>query len=661
MSILDHTAAPRVALLKPTAVNAILADVRRVQATGASVVSLMRGEPDFRTPEHIADAVVAAVRAGRTGYPDNRGEIALPRGGRRQAGARQRRRLRPGTEILATTGATLGLACALTALIGDGDEVLLPDPIYDAYHSPDRPRRRPLASGARADRQRTASSCRSRRSRPRSPRRRGCCCSTRRGTRSAPCSGATSSRRWPPSSSGATCCSSATRSTRRSCSTGTGTSARPACRPSVRARTVVVNSLSKTYAMPGWRVGYCAAPAPIIQAMFLVLQQSSRGPATFIQDAAAAALTGPQEPALAMQREYAARRAQVIDALRGIPDVRVLPPEGGFFAMVDVRATGRTSNDVRLHLLERARRGRRPRVGLRARRRGHAARVVRERRRQPGARARTAARGTVQPVTLLKVDAVQPLPHADPSRVDAAALERALRAETTAEVRFDAVSRALYATDASVYTARAARRGAAPHARGPGRHRPHLRRASAARSRCAAAARRSAARRSAPASSSTPRSISTRVLEVNVDGTLGARRAGHRPRRAERAAAAARPALRARRLDRQPRHRRRHDGQQLERRAIGASTARPSTTSSSRTSCSPTDRWRTSARSSPEALEAACARRQPRGALLPHRARAGADARRRGRAPLSRRCCAASWATTSTSSRAATGRSTWPS
>ena len=55
-------------------------------------------------------------------------------------------------------------------------------------------------------------------------------------------------------------------------------------------------------------------------------------------------------------------------------------------------------------------------------------------------------------MTVLKVDAVQPLPHADPSRVDAASLERALRAETTADVRFDAVSRALYATDASVYT-----------------------------------------------------------------------------------------------------------------------------------------------------------------------------------------------------------------
>ena len=75
--MLDHSLAPRVALLKPTAVNTILADVRRVQATGASVVSLMRGEPDFRTPDHIAEAVVAAVKAGRTGYPDNRGEIGF--------------------------------------------------------------------------------------------------------------------------------------------------------------------------------------------------------------------------------------------------------------------------------------------------------------------------------------------------------------------------------------------------------------------------------------------------------------------------------------------------------------------------------------------------------------------------------------------------------
>jgi aminotransferase len=119
----------------------------------------------------------------------------------------------------------------------------------------------------------------------------------------------------------------------------------------MRQRTVVINSLSKTYAMPGWRVGYCAAPQPIVDAMFLVLQQSSRGPATFIQDAAAVALGGPQDCVEEMRAEYARRRGLVADALAGLPRVRVMQPEGGFFSMVDARATGIPSDDIRRRLL----------------------------------------------------------------------------------------------------------------------------------------------------------------------------------------------------------------------------------------------------------------------------------------------------------------------
>jgi aspartate/methionine/tyrosine aminotransferase len=122
----------------------------------------------------------------------------------------------------------------------------------------------------------------------------------------------------------------------------------------LRARTVLVNSLSKTYAMTGWRVGYCAAPAPVIESMFLVLQQSSRGPSTFVQDAAAAALTGPQSSVDDMRGEYARRRSQVLAALTGIKNVRVLPPEGGFFAMVDARDTHVPSNEIRRRLLNDA-------------------------------------------------------------------------------------------------------------------------------------------------------------------------------------------------------------------------------------------------------------------------------------------------------------------
>jgi aspartate/methionine/tyrosine aminotransferase len=121
--------------------------------------------------------------------------------------------------------------------------------------------------------------------------------------------------------------------------------------PEMRARTVLVNSLSKTYAMTGWRVGYCAAPAPLIAAMLLVLQQSSRGPATFIQDAAAVALTAAQDCVEQMRRHYAERRSQVLAALGGLSRARVLAPEGGFFAMVDVRATGIPSDEIRRALL----------------------------------------------------------------------------------------------------------------------------------------------------------------------------------------------------------------------------------------------------------------------------------------------------------------------
>ena len=85
--------------------------------------------------------------------------------------------------------------------------------------------------------------------------------------------------------------------------------------------------------MTGWRVGYCAAPAEIIRAMLLLLQQSSRGPATFVQDAAAAALTGDQQHVRAMTADYQARRDRVVSALRGIPGVTPLIPEGGLFVM----------------------------------------------------------------------------------------------------------------------------------------------------------------------------------------------------------------------------------------------------------------------------------------------------------------------------------------
>ena len=121
-----------------------------------------------------------------------------------------------------------------------------------------------------------------------------------------------------------------------------------------RGRTIVINSLSKSYAMTGWRVGYCAGPEDVIRAMLLVLQQSSRGPATFVQDAAACALSSDQECVRQMTVEYQARRDHVVERLSGIPNVEPLPCEGGLFVMVDIRELGMPSDEVRKYLLREA-------------------------------------------------------------------------------------------------------------------------------------------------------------------------------------------------------------------------------------------------------------------------------------------------------------------
>lgn len=344
------TRSERVAALQPTAVNAILSEMRECQAQGKNLVSLMRGEPDLPTPPHIVEACERAMRRGRTGYPDNRGEKTF-----REAVAQKLERdnglhYDPGTEILATTGSTFGIYAALTAVLNQGDEVLLPDPIYDAYQSPIR-----LAGGRI---QSVAAQIRNNRfvitdealEAAWSPAARLLILNTP----------------WNPV--GTVLTREELISIARFCERrnlvllsdeiyeaityGASRHVSPVAVETVlRDRCILVNSLSKTYSMTGWRVGYCAGPASLIQAMFLVLAQSSRGPATFLQDAAAEALSGPQDCVAEMRQEYSRRREQVLSRLDGIRGVNMLPPEGGFFAMADVQAARIPSNEIRRRLM----------------------------------------------------------------------------------------------------------------------------------------------------------------------------------------------------------------------------------------------------------------------------------------------------------------------
>jgi aspartate/methionine/tyrosine aminotransferase len=339
--------------LRPTAVNRILSEVRAAQAQGKVLVSLMRGEPDFHTPAHIVEAAAAAARAGRTAYPNNQGEPSLRQAVAQALLAGTGQDYDPEQEILITTGATLGIYCALCAVLDCGDEILVPSPIYDAYQSPIA-----LVGGVaravpaeirgtrfRLDAARLAGAC--------GPRTRAILLNTpwnptgtvfTREEVAAIVKVAEEHHLWIISDE-----------IYEAIVFGEARHFSPAgVSPGGRSRTLVVNSFSKTYAMTGWRLGYIAGPAAAVRAAYLVLQQVSRGPATFVQDAGVTALEGPQDCVTEMRCEYARRRAQVLEALAGIDGVRVLAPEGGFFAMLDIRELGRPSDEVRRTLLHEA-------------------------------------------------------------------------------------------------------------------------------------------------------------------------------------------------------------------------------------------------------------------------------------------------------------------
>jgi aspartate/methionine/tyrosine aminotransferase len=313
----------------------------------------MRGQPDTPTPAHVVEAAERALRCGRTGYPDNQGEPNL-----RQAVAETLARSRsliydPATEILITDGATCGISTALAVLVQPGTDVLLPDPIYDAYASVI------VLWGARPVRVTSVIQAgrfifdRKALQRAWTPVARVLLVNTPWNP-----VGTVLQREELQEVMGFACERQLTVISDEIYEAlvydGRSHISPVTLSPDARERTILVNSFSKTYAMTGWRVGWCAAPAAIIRAMLLVLQQSSRGPATFVQDAAASAVRSDQACVAQMAAEYQARRDRVVAGLSSIPGVQPLKPEGGLFVMADIRGLGRPSDDVRRFLLHEA-------------------------------------------------------------------------------------------------------------------------------------------------------------------------------------------------------------------------------------------------------------------------------------------------------------------
>jgi aspartate aminotransferase len=332
---------------KTMAVSALADQLRRA---GADVIDLGAGEPDFPTPENIRRAAAEAIETGHTKYTAAAGTPNLKNAICDRFAADFGVRSEP-AEVLAAAGAKQVIFNAIATLIEPGDEVLVAKPYWVTF-----PEAVTFAGGRTiwvetedqgfrltADAVERALTSRSKLLLINSP-------SNPSGLVVAPdefekiVALAVSRGLWVISDE---CYNQFVYEPVRPFSAMQLPEA-------LRRRVIIAGSLSKTYAMTGWRIGYALGPREWIKAMTCVQSHSTSNPTSISQQAAIEALTGPQDSVAQMLKAYSERRDWLIPALNDLPGVTCATPEGAFYAFPNVKGTGLTSEELTTRLLEQA-------------------------------------------------------------------------------------------------------------------------------------------------------------------------------------------------------------------------------------------------------------------------------------------------------------------
>jgi len=133
-----------------------------------------------------------------------------------------------------------------------------------------------------------------------------------------------------------------------------GTFASIASLPGMLERTILLDGLSKTYAMAGWRCGFAAVPPALVDPLVRFFVNSTSCVPPFVQLAGVAALEGPMDDVAAMMEEFRARRALVVEGLNALPGVSCRMPRGAFYAFPNVFRTGFDADELARRLLDEA-------------------------------------------------------------------------------------------------------------------------------------------------------------------------------------------------------------------------------------------------------------------------------------------------------------------
>lgn len=326
--------ADRLSTLAPSPTLAMQARARTMRAQGIDVISFGAGEPDFDTPRRIKDAAIRALEAGHTRYTEVGGIPEL------RAAVCQKLRRDNGLdyaldEVVVSCGAKHTLYNIAMALLNPGDEVLIPSPFWVSY--PEQVRLlgavpvevpTPEAAGFDLDPTEVGRRVTGRTKMiildsPGNPT--GAVFSVEALAEVARL--AVARDLWVVSDE---CYEALTYEGRHVSIASLGSD--------IKARTIVVNTCSKAYAMTGWRIGYAAGPTPVIRAMTDVQSQVTSSPTSIAQWAAVEALAGPQDEVAKMAGEFDRRRRVIVAGLNEIPGVRCVMPRGAFYAFPNVSA-----------------------------------------------------------------------------------------------------------------------------------------------------------------------------------------------------------------------------------------------------------------------------------------------------------------------------------
>lgn len=341
--------AARIGQVTPSMTLAIAAKAKALKGQGIDVCSFTTGEPDFETPAHISAAAKQALDQGKTKYGAVAGEAGL-----REAIAQKLQNqngLCYGAEnIIVTNGGKQSLFNLMLAVIEPGDEVIIPVPFWLSY-----PEMVTLAGGTSIFVQTTTE--------------------TDYKITPAQLRQAVTSKtklfvlNSPSNPTGMVYSPDEIRALadvvvetgiyvvsdeiyEKLLYDGAKHLSIGAASPEVFDHVITSNGFAKGYAMTGWRVGYLAAPADVIKATSAIQGHSTSNVCTFAQYGAIAALEGAQDSVEMMRQAFAERRQFVLEALRSIPGLVCIKPDGAFYVFPDISKTGLKSLEFCAALLE---------------------------------------------------------------------------------------------------------------------------------------------------------------------------------------------------------------------------------------------------------------------------------------------------------------------